>query len=239
MPQAPRAGASAPAVRAESVGKVYRLGSVEVPALDDVSLAVEPGEMVCVTGKSGSGKSTLLRQLGLIDRPTRGRIHIEGREVTELSESRRVQLRLDRLGYVFQEYALIPALTAEENVYLPALMQGRRRSVCRRRAAELLAQVELADRRRHRPKELSGGEQQRVAIARALVNDPAIIFADEPTANLDSLSGRAVMETLNRLNRDLGVTVVFVSHDPDDRRWSTRLVVLRDGRIENDEQVSS
>ena len=228
-----------PAIRTESVSKVYRLGSVEVPALHEVSLAVNPGEMVCIMGKSGSGKSTLLRQLGLIDWPTSGRIHLEGREVTGLSESHRARLRLDRLGYVFQEYALIPGLTAQENVYLPALMQGQRRSACRARAAELLTQVELGDRMDHRPKELSGGEQQRVAIARALVNAPVIIFADEPTANLDSLSGRTVMETLTRLNRELGVTVVFVSHDPDDRCWATRWVGLRDGRLESDEQVAT
>jgi len=223
---------SAPAIRAEAVSKVYRLGAVEVPALFDVSLAVDPGEMVCIMGKSGSGKSTLLRQLGLIDLPTSGRIHLEGHEVTGLPESRRARLRLDRLGYVFQEYALIAALTAAENVYLPALMQGQRRSQCRARATELLAQVELADRMDHRPKELS------VAIARALVNGPVIVFADEPTANLDSISGRAVMETLARLNRELGITVVFVSHDPDDRRWATRLVALRDGRLESDERVA-
>ena len=231
-------GPGVPAARADSVSKVYRLGSVEVPALFDVSLSVEAGEMACITGKSGSGKSTLLRQLGLIDRPTSGHIELEGREVSGLSESRRAALRLDRLGYVFQEYALIPALTAQENVYLPALMKGQRRAACRARATELLGQVGLGDRMTHRPKELSGGEQQRVAIARALVNWPAIIFADEPTANLDSISGRTVMETLTRLNRELGVTIVFVSHDPDDRRWATRLVSLRDGRIESDERAA-
>ena len=225
------------AVRADSVSKVYRLGSVTVPALVDVSLAVAPGEMVCIMGKSGSGKSTLLRQLGLIDRPTSGRILLEGEEVTSLSESRRAGLRLDRLGYVFQEYALIASLTAQENVYLPALMQGQRRSVCRSRSAELLAQVELGDRLKHRPKGLSGGEQQRVAIARALVNGPVILFADEPTANLDSLSGRTVMETLTRLNQELGITVVFVSHDPDDQRWAHRVVTLHDGRIGSDAPV--
>ena len=231
-------GPVVPAIRADAVSKIYRLGSVEVPALFDVSLAVDTGEMACITGKSGSGKSTLLRQLGLIDRPTHGRIELEGREVSGLSESRRAALRLDRLGYVFQEYALIPSLTALENVYLPALMQGRGRAACRARAAELLGQVGLSDRMKHRPKELSGGEQQRVAIARALVNEPVIIFADEPTANLDSTSGRTVMETLTRLNGELGVTIVFVSHDPEDRRWATRVLSLRDGRLEDDERAT-
>jgi putative ABC transport system ATP-binding protein len=227
------------AIRAENVSRVFRLGSVEVCALDGVSLAVALGEMVCIMGKSGSGKSTLLRQLGLIDLPTGGRIELEGREVTHLSESRRATLRLNRLGYVFQEYALIASLTAQENVFLPAMMQGLGRSECRARSAQLLEQVGLGGRLAHRPKELSGGEQQRVAIARALVNEPVILFADEPTANLDSLSGRDVMQTLTDLNRTFGLTVVFVSHDPDDRRWATRQVTLRDGRLADDEQVGA
>lgn len=225
------------AIHAEGISKVYRLGSVSVPALQDVSVAVGAGEMVCIMGKSGSGKSTLLRQLGLIDRPSSGRIFLEGREVTTLSESVRTELRLERLGYVFQEYALIPDLTAQENVFLPAMMRGVGRTDRRARAAELLVRVGLGDRLAHRPKELSGGEQQRVAVARALVNEPVIVFADEPTANLDSISARGVMQTLSRLNRELGVTVVFVSHDPDDRAWANRLVTLHDGRLEGDERA--
>lgn len=213
----------------EDLTKTYTLGAVTVPALRAVSLRIEAGEMVCVMGKSGSGKSTLLRQLSLIDRPTSGRIEIEGHDVLALRESKRSAMRLGRLGYVFQEYALIPELTAEENVYLPALMLGTSRKRGRQRAGELLAAVGLADRLRHRPRELSGGQQQRVAIARALVNAPAVVFADEPTANLDSISGGVVMETLTRLNRELGVTVVFVSHDPDDSSYASRLIHLKDG----------
>jgi putative ABC transport system ATP-binding protein len=216
-------------IAVEHLTKTYRLGAVTVPALRDVSLRIEAGEMVCVMGKSGSGKSTLLRQLGLIDRPTSGRIEIEDRDVLALGESKRSAMRLGRLGYVFQEYALIPELTAEENVYLPALMHGTTRKRGRQQAAELLGAVGLGDRLRHRPRELSGGQQQRVAIARALVNTPAVIFADEPTANLDSISGGVVMETLTRLNRELGVTVVFVSHDPDDSEYASRLIHLKDG----------
>ncbi|WP_229662394.1 ABC transporter ATP-binding protein [Agromyces bauzanensis] len=219
------------AIRASGVSKTYQLGSIEVRALHDVSLEVAAGEMVCITGKSGSGKSTLLRQLSLIDRPSSGTIELDGVDVSGLSERRRAALRLARLGYVFQEYALIPELTAEENVFLPAMMLGGRRADYRARAAQLLEGVGLGDRRRHRPKELSGGEQQRVAIARALVNTPAIVYADEPTANLDSVSGNVVMETMQRLNRDLGVTVVFVSHDPDDSRFARRLVLLHDGAL--------
>jgi putative ABC transport system ATP-binding protein len=220
-----------PALEAVGLSKVYGSGPSTVRALDNVSLRVESGHMICIMGKSGSGKSTLMRQLGLLDEPTSGTIRIEDVDVGELSESQRAGLRLDRLGYVFQEYALLPELTAEENVYLPALMQGVRRAGCRARAAELLAVVGLSGRARHRPRELSGGEQQRVAIARALVNRPNILFADEPTGNLDTASTRTVMEAISTLNRDLGVTVVFVSHDPDHRVYASDVVVLQDGRI--------
>ena len=222
------------AISVTRLKKVYRMGRVSVPALDDVSLEVPGGAVVCIMGKSGSGKSTLLRQLGLIDRPTAGRIHLHGHDVTALSESQRATLRLSSLGYVFQEYALLPELTARENVYLPAMMLGKPGQQYRERASELLDAVGLADRAGHRPKELSGGEQQRVAIARALVNEPRIIFADEPTANLDSMSARPVMETLRRLNDLFHVTVLFVSHDPDDAQYATRLIHLSDGRITGD-----
>ncbi len=225
------APAAAAAVAARHLTKTYRLGKVEVRALSDVSLDIAAGTMVCIMGKSGSGKSTLLRQLGLIDLPTAGGVWLHGQEVTGLPERRRTGLRLHTLGYVFQEYALLPELTAAENVCLPALMAGQPARDCRRRALAVLGLVDLGNRARHRPRELSGGEQQRVAIARALVNEPRIIYADEPTANLDSVSARTVMQTLQRLNETLGVTVVFVSHDPDDARYATRLIHLSDGRI--------
>lgn len=218
-------------IRVRNVSKIYALGRVEVTALRDVSFDVASGEVVCITGRSGSGKSTLLRQLSLIDTPTSGLVFIDGLDVGALSEGRRSALRLARLGYVFQEYALIPELTAGENVFLPAMMRGRKARDYRARARTLLELVGLGARVAHRPKELSGGEQQRVAIARALVNEPAVIFADEPTANLDSQSGRLVMETLRRLNSELGVTVVFVSHDPEDGNYASRTIQLRDGAI--------
>lgn len=211
--------------------KAYRLGTVEVRALNDVSLVITRGSMVCIMGKSGSGKSTLLRQLGLIDTPDSGSVVIDGREVTRLTERRRSQLRLAMLGYVFQEYALLAELTAQENVCLPGMMLGRPDVDYRRRAIDLLELVGLGDRTRHRPKQLSGGEQQRVAIARALINEPAIIYADEPTANLDSASASTVMRTLQRLNHELAVTVLFVSHDPDDRAYAKELLFLRDGTL--------
>ncbi len=219
------------AIAVDHLAKTYRMGTVLVRALDDVSLEIGDGAMVCIMGKSGSGKSTLLRQLGLIDRPTDGRVWLHEQEVTALSERERTSLRLSRLGYVFQEYALLPELTALENVYLPAMMLGGQRQHYRDRATGLLDLVGLADRAGHRPKELSGGEQQRVAIARALVNEPAIIYADEPTANLDTASAQTVMQTLQKLNDALHVTVLFVSHDPDDARYATELIHLSDGKI--------
>jgi putative ABC transport system ATP-binding protein len=234
-PDPPPSSGAALAVDAEHLTKTYQMGKVEVRALDDVRVEIGTGAMACIMGKSGSGKSTLLRQLGLIDRPTGGRIWLHGQEVARLPEHQRSKLRLSQLGYVFQEYALLPELTAAENVYLPAMMAGRPGRDCRRRAAELLDLVGLAGRARHRPRELSGGEQQRVAIARALVNQPRVIFADEPTANLDSASAKTVMQTLRKLRDTLGVTVVFVSHDPDDGRYATQLIRLSDGRITEDQ----
>jgi putative ABC transport system ATP-binding protein len=218
-------------IEVRDLRKTYRLGSVTVAALRDVTLDIRSGAMVCIMGKSGSGKSTLLRQLGLVDRPSSGEIRIDGEEVVQLSERRRSQLRLAKLGYVFQEYALVPELTAEENVYLPALMLGRSRRECRARARELLELVGLGERVRHRPRELSGGEQQRVAIARALVNRPLVIYADEPTANLETVSSGVVMETLTALNQELGVTVLFVTHDRDEAAYAGALIELRDGAV--------
>ena len=215
----------------QNLTKIYGLGMVEVRALDDVSFAVATGDMVCIIGKSGSGKSTLLRQLGLLDRPTSGEIALEGKAVTKMSDGARAGLRLQYLGYVFQEYALLGELTAHENVYLPGMMLGERGVDFRKRAGELLEIVGLGGRLRHYPKELSGGEQQRVAIARALINNPRVIFADEPCANLDTTSSELVMETLVNLNREMKVTILFVSHDPDDKKYARGLIMLSDGRM--------
>lgn len=220
---------NSPVLEVKELTKIYQLGDVQVNALSGVTLRVALGEMICIMGKSGSGKSTLLRQLGLIDFPTSGSIFLEGIDVTRLAERKRSLLRLEHLGYVFQEYALIPELTALENVYLPAMMLGTHRDY-RKKAAEVLDIVGLTERIGHRPKELSGGEQQRVAIARALINDPKTIFADEPTANLDTTSAAKVMKTLVDLNDDLKVTIVFVSHDPDDKKYAKDLVFLKDGK---------
>jgi putative ABC transport system ATP-binding protein len=220
-----------PALEVRDLSRIYGSGDVSVRALHDVSFRVQKGELVCITGRSGSGKSTLLRQLGLLDLPTSGHVLLADIDVTQLSEGHRRQIRLRNLGYVFQEYALLPELTAEENVYLPALMCGSARRAARARARELLAMLDLSHRSRHRPSELSGGEQQRVAIARALVNGPSVLFADEPTGNLDTASGEMVMRALAHLNKDLDVTIIFVSHDPEHRRYADTLIVLRDGEL--------
>lgn len=219
------------ALEVRDLTRTYGSGAIAVHALRSVSFRIEAGEMICVRGKSGSGKSTLLRQLGLLDLPSDGQVLLDGIDVTRIREGERRQLRLHHLGYVFQEYALLPELTAVENVYLPALMAGDSRRSCKMRGKELLELLELGDRGAHRPFELSGGEQQRVAIARALVNRPEIVFADEPTGNLDVASSEMVMQALVRINHELKVTIVFVSHDPDHDRYARRIILLRDGEL--------
>ncbi len=218
------------AVRA--LTKVYE-GRVATVALRDVTFDVAPGEFVAIMGRSGSGKSTLLHQLGLLDKPTSGSIGIDGVDVLRLSDGQKTSFRLKHLGYVFQEYALVAELTALENVYLPAFALGLKGREYMARSTELLGTVGLGHRLRHYPHELSGGEQQRVAIARSLVNRPKVLFADEPTANLDSVSAQVVLELFQRLNRDIGQTIMMVTHEVEDRRYVDRVLWLRDGALEN------
>ncbi len=218
-------------IKVQQMAKTYNLGKVRVKALDTVSFDVPKGDMLAIMGKSGSGKSTLLRQMGLLDRPTSGKIFWGRYEATGLSEGTRAMLRLKYLGYVFQEYALLGELTAHQNVYLPGMMLNKKGIDYQKRAVELLKLVGLGERVRHYPKELSGGEQQRVAIARALINSPRVLLADEPCANLDTISSRMVMETLARLNSEMNVTVIFVSHDPGDKQYARHILTLGDGRI--------
>ena len=218
-------------IKVQKLTKIYDMGKVEVKALDGVSFDVVNGDMLAIMGKSGSGKSTLLRQVGLLDLPTRGRIFLGRYEVTKLAESTRAGLRLKYLGYVFQEYALLGELTAHQNVYLPGMMLNNEGSNYKKRAAELLKLVGLGKRVHHYPRELSGGEQQRVAIARALINSPKVLLADEPCANLDTISSGMVMETLARLNQDMEVTIIFVSHDPSDKQYARHILTLGDGKI--------
>ncbi len=217
-------------VSLEGVTKVYRLGQVEVPALRGVDLSLEAGDFLALMGPSGSGKSTLLHILGLLDRPTSGRVLWQGEDVSGLRPGRLAELRGRAIGFVFQTFNLVPTLSAQHNVELPLLFQGVRGKERRRRAQELLEQVGLGARRRHRPAQLSGGERQRVAIARALAADPQLILADEPTGNLDSVSGSEILELLAGLNRG-GKTVVLVTHDPEAASTARWVLRMRDGRV--------
>ena len=213
-----------------SVVKEYRLEKVIVPALQGVSLSVAAGDFVSIAGPSGSGKTTLLNLIGCLDTPTSGEIEIDGHLVSGLSASRRADLRARKLGFVFQTFNLIPVLTAYENVEYPLLIRKGGLDVgARVRAA--LVQVGLGERARHRPPELSGGQQQRVAIARALVSDPALVLADEPTANLDSATGNDIIALMRRLNREHGTTFVFSTHDPRIMKAADRVLEISDGRL--------
>jgi putative ABC transport system ATP-binding protein len=218
-------------IRIEGLRKTYRMGSVEVRALDGVTLRVARGEFVGITGPSGSGKSTLLHLVGILDEPTAGSISIQGTDVLRLTDDERTLFRLTRIGYIFQDYALVPDLTALENVVLPTLARGAAERDGIERAARLLGRVGLGERTDHLPAELSGGEQQRIAIARALVNEPALLLADEPCANLDTRSSTMVLDLFASINRELGQTVLMVSHEESHRRYFGRTVELQDGAV--------
>jgi putative ABC transport system ATP-binding protein len=222
--------ASGPILSARDLVKVYRRGASEVRAVDGISLEIHPGEFLAIMGRSGSGKTTLLDLLGCLLRPTSGDLQIDGRSVIGASDGQLAELRQSRIGFVFQEFNLIPTLNAIENVMLP-LRYGPRRPDGRRRAMELLELVGLAERVRHRPAELSGGEQQRVAIARSLVNDPAVVLADEPTGELDSSTSAALLAMLRSLNQERGVTFLIVTHDAGVAGTTDRVVRLQDGRV--------
>jgi putative ABC transport system ATP-binding protein len=216
-------------VAVKDVTKTYRLGTQTVVALDGVSMSVEAGEFLAVAGPSGSGKTTLLNLIGCLDTPSSGDIEIDGEQVSSLSSGRRADLRARKLGFIFQTFNLIPVLTAWENVEYPLLLTKRTADSARVMTA--LEQVGLGDRVRHRPSELSGGQQQRVAIARALVTEPALVLADEPTANLDSKTGHEIVELMRRLNRERHTTFVFSTHDPRIMKAADRVLEISDGRL--------
>jgi len=215
----------------DGVTKDYLLGSTVVKALRGLSLSIESGEIVAIMGPSGSGKSTLMHILGALDTPTGGTASLEGHDLQKLSENELVTLRGKKVGFVFQTFNLIQALTAQQNVELPMIFLGVKKSARSERARALLVKVGLGERIAHRPNELSGGERQRVAIARALANDPEILLADEPTGNLDSETGATILELLKRLSVEEGKTMILITHDPDAAAIAHRIVRLRDGRV--------
>lgn len=217
-------------IRSEHLNKVYRMGKIEVPALRDVSLEIEEGEFLAIVGSSGSGKSTLLNMLGCLDKPTSGAVFIDGVNTASLSESELAEIRREKIGFIFQQFNLIHSLNALENVSLPMFFAGVGRDERLKRAAELLIKVGLEKRMHHKPSELSGGQQQRVAIARALSNNPAIIIGDEPTGNVDSETGDAIMGILEALNRE-GRTVIVVTHDLEIATHAPRVIRMKDGRL--------
>jgi len=227
---------SSPLIRCSGVTKIYHQGSIEVPALRGIDLEVQAGEFTVLAGSSGSGKTTLLNLIGALDKPTDGTIWLDGRELSKMSGHELAEMRLRRIGFVFQAYNLVPVLSAYENAEYVLLLQGVAADERRKRVTEVLAQVGLEGLEKRRPAELSGGQQQRVAVARAIAARPAIVLADEPTANLDSTTGTELIELMRDLNRDYGVTFVFSSHDPKVIDRAARLIRLEDGRVVGDEE---
>jgi putative ABC transport system ATP-binding protein len=218
-------------LRCESLTRSYVSGGREITVLRDTTFDLEPGAFLAITGPSGSGKSTLLGLLAGLDRPTRGRVVLDGRDLAALGEDGRARVRAEAVGFVFQSFHLIPTLTARENIQVPLELRGEDG---RTRAEELLERVGLGDRGHHYPAQLSGGEQQRVAVARAFAHRPKILFADEPTGNLDAANGQNVIALLGELNREQGTTLVLVTHDPDLARLARRIIRLRDGTVVED-----
>ncbi len=218
-------------IKLEEVWKIYRMGDVEVNALQGLSLDVKDGEFVAIMGPSGSGKSTAVNMIGCLDVPTRGKILLDSHDISKLSESQLAQIRGKKIGFIFQQFNLIPTLSALENVALPIVFQSVERDKRIRKATELLNIVELGNRMNHKPTELSGGQQQRVAIARSLANDPEVILADEPTGNLDSSTGETVMTFLQKLNRKDKKTIIMVTHDNNVAKHADRIEFLKDGKI--------
>jgi putative ABC transport system ATP-binding protein len=224
-----------PAVELNQVRKTYRTGPIEVPALRGVSLRIVPGEFVATAGPSGSGKTTLLNIIGGLDRADSGEVWVAGQNLQLLSSGELARVRLQRIGFVFQTYNLLPVLTALENTEFTLLLQGVPARTRRERVEKLFVEIGLAGLENRRPAELSGGQQQRVAVARAMVTEPALILADEPTANLDSATAIALLDVMERLNRATGTTFIFSTHDPQVMERARRLIRLRDGQIASDE----
>lgn len=220
-------------IEAKKLTKIFTSGDQKIVALDELSFNVPEGQFLTITGKSGSGKSTLLYQLGLLDLPSAGGVIIDGKDYVPLPENERTMARLNLLGYVFQDYAIIPSLTALENTLVPLLMQGFATKTAEHKAKKALERVGLLDRMNNLPSQLSGGQQQRVAIARAIAHDPKIIFADEPTANLDSETSEQVIQTFLDLNKE-GQTIIMVTHEPEYAKLAHRTITMADGKLMHD-----
>jgi len=221
-------------IKFENVTKVYHLGGIDIPVLRGVSCEIKKGEHVAIMGPSGSGKTTMLNIIGCLDRVTSGKYFLEGKDISTLDDDALSEIRSRKIGFIFQSYNLIPQLTVLENIEMPLFYQQVDEAKTREKAIELAQMVGLGDRIRHRPSELSGGQQQRVAIARALMNDPVLILADEPTGNLDSVSGREIMKLLCQLNEQ-GTTLILVTHDPNVAKYSRRILKMLDGKISNED----
>ena len=226
-----------PIIQLDHIHKVYTMGDVEVHALRGVSLTINEGEFVAIMGASGSGKSTMMNIIGCLDRPTRGTYILDGEDVSQMSKDERADIRCQKIGFVFQGFNLLARTSALENVELPMLYLGVDSAQRHQRAMEALAAVGLSGREQNHPNQLSGGQQQRVAVARSLVNNPALILADEPTGNLDSRTSVEVMEIFQRLNRERGITLVLVTHEPDIAEYADRVIVFKDGKIKSDHPV--
>jgi putative ABC transport system ATP-binding protein len=220
------------AIQLEHISKTYHIGATETHALNDINLSIGEGEFTALVGPSGSGKTTLLQLIGCLDKPDQGAVKIKGQDVTRFNANQRADLRREQIGFIFQFFALVPVLTAYENVELPLLLSNVKAAERRTRVMELLNAVGLADRAKHRPDQMSGGEQQRVAIARALAPRPLMVLADEPTANLDTENGKQAMEIMQRLNQQTGTAFIFATHDPRVVAYARRVIKLRDGRVD-------
>lgn len=225
-------------IEVQDISKTYNATQVPVHALNGVDLEVDKGEFMAIVGPSGSGKTTLLNVIGGLDEPTDGKVFIHGTDMFSLSESKLIDFRLRHIGFVFQAYNLIPVLTAQENISFVLQMQGRSKKECDERSMELLTRVDLEDKIHKRPSELSGGQQQRVAVARALASKPDFVLADEPTANLDSVSTANLLDMMLRLNEEENITFVFSTHDQRVVERARRIITLVDGKVESDKQVS-
>ena len=221
-------------IEVENATKIYQIGEVETRALDGVTLDIEANEFATLVGPSGSGKTTLLQLMGCLDKPNSGSVKIKGQNVSQFNANRRAEVRREMIGFIFQFFALVPVLTAFENVELPLLLNNIGEKERRERVDFLLEAVDLSDRAKHRPDQLSGGQQQRVAIARALAPDPVIVLADEPTANLDTANGQQAMDIMKKLNEETGTAFVFATHDPRVMAYASRIVKMQDGRIVDD-----